>query len=92
MVKHLALGGNSFAQLRQLKIRIDNNEIQLGGNSNLKIYGTLSCKSGKRMKSKNRVFFENEAAAIAAGYRPCGHCMRAKYKLWKISNPSKAIT
>lgn len=88
MVKHLALGDNSFAQLRQLKIRIDNNEIQLGGNSNLKIYGTLSCKSGKRLKVKNRVFFKNEEEAIRAGYRPCGHCMRTKYKLWKNEQSS----
>ncbi len=83
MVKHLNLGNHSFAQLRQLKIRIDSGEIQLGGNSNLKIYGTLSCKSGRRLKTKNRVFFKNEEAAILLGYRPCGHCMRAKYKLWK---------
>jgi len=57
--------------------------ITLGGNSKLKIYGKLSCKSGKRMKNENRVFFANEAEATNAGYRPCGHCMREKYKLWK---------
>lgn len=85
MVRHLELGGNCFNRLRQLKIQIDKAEIQLGGNANLKIYGTLSCKSGKRMKVKNRVFFKNEKEAIAEGYRPCGHCMRAKYKIWKAN-------
>lgn len=85
MIQHLALGDNSFGRLRALKIRIIKQKIQLGGNANLKIYGTLKCKSGKRMKAKNRVFFENEKEAIESGYRPCGHCMRAKYKLWKVS-------
>ena len=28
-------------------------------------------------------FFKDEATAIAAGYRPCGCCMREKYKRWK---------
>lgn len=60
-------------------------KIQLGGNSSLKIYGTLSCSSGKRMKTVNRVFFADEAEAMENGYRPCGHCMRAKYKAWKAS-------
>ncbi|HEY1202931.1 MAG TPA: Ada metal-binding domain-containing protein [Niastella sp.] len=55
----------------------------MGGYSHGKIYGTLSCASGKRMKAENRVFFQNEAEAIAAGYRPCGHCMRKKYLEWK---------
>lgn len=57
--------------------------ITFGGNKNLKIYGLLSCTSGKRMKKQNRVFFENEAEAIRMGYRPCGHCLREKYKEWK---------
>ncbi|WP_411029881.1 Ada metal-binding domain-containing protein [Spongiimicrobium sp. 3-5] len=57
--------------------------IVLGGNKNLKIYGTLHCRSGKRMKKTNRVFFTSEAEAISAGYRPCGHCMRGDYKIWK---------
>jgi len=85
MIRHLALGDNSFGRLRALKIRLIKQKIQLGGNANLKIYGTLECKSGKRMKAKNRVFFEHEEEAIKAGYRPCGHCMRAKYKLWKVN-------
>ena len=31
----------------------------------------------------NRVFFEDEDNAIKAGYRPCGICMKNKYKVWK---------
>lgn len=83
MVTHLVLGTTSFSRLRQLKILINKEEIQLGGNANLKIYGTLNCKSGKRLKVKNRVFFATEKEAIEAGYRPCGHCMRTKYQIWK---------
>ena len=86
MVTHPALGTTKFARLRRLKTLINQKTIQLGGNVNLKIYGTLNCKSGKRLKTKNRVFFENEAEAIEKGYRPCGHCMRTKYKLWKADN------
>jgi methylphosphotriester-DNA--protein-cysteine methyltransferase len=31
----------------------------------------------------HRVFFEDEAAAVAAGYRPCGVCMPEEYAAWK---------
>ena len=59
----------------------------LGGSSEMRIYGTLDCTSAVRALSKGyakqRVFFVDEAAAIAAGYRPCGICMRDRYKLWK---------
>jgi methylphosphotriester-DNA--protein-cysteine methyltransferase len=36
-----------------------------------------------RMKRINRVFFMDQAEAVAAGYRPCGHCMRASYLNWR---------
>jgi methylphosphotriester-DNA--protein-cysteine methyltransferase len=62
---------------------IKNVTITLGGNKQLKIYGTLHCTSGKRMKTENRVFFTAENEAITEGYRPCGHCMREAYKVWK---------
>lgn len=58
-------------------------EITLAGNRQLKIYGTLQCRSGKRMKIENRVFFVSEKEAITHGYRPCGHCMKGKYQKWK---------
>ena len=66
-----------------LRRKIKNYEINFGGNKKLKIYGTLQCKSGKRMKKENRVFFISEKEAMKMGYRPCGHCMKSKYKQWK---------
>lgn len=32
---------------------------------------------------QNRVFFADEATAIATGYRPCGRCLRADYLAWR---------
>ncbi|MEO5783283.1 MAG: Ada metal-binding domain-containing protein [Ginsengibacter sp.] len=61
------------------------NEICYGGNKRLKIYGTLQCKSGKRMKKENRVFFVSEKEAIKNGFRPCGHCMKTAYQKWIYS-------
>lgn len=60
----------------------------LGGNKKLKLYGRLNCPSAIRWIDKgkyisNRVFFENEEVAIAAGYRPCAICMPNEYKEWK---------
>lgn len=66
----------------ELYQKIKQKEIIYGGNSKLKIYGTLQCKSGKRMKKENRVFF-NSVEQAKKGYRPCGHCLRADYKIWK---------
>lgn len=66
-----------------LRSKIRNNEIIFAGNSKLKIYGLLSCSSGKRMLKKNRVFFELETVALENGYRPSGHCLKHKYKNWK---------
>jgi methylphosphotriester-DNA--protein-cysteine methyltransferase len=83
MVEQTELGNSKFAQLRQLNNHIKSNNISLGGNKKLKIYGTLSCTSGKRLKPENRVFFKDEADAIHSGYRPCGHCLREKYLNWK---------
>jgi methylphosphotriester-DNA--protein-cysteine methyltransferase len=66
-----------------LLTHIRQQQIVLGGNIKLKIYGTLSCKSGKQMKKQNRVFFVSEEEALSDGYRPCGHCMKTNYKKWK---------
>ncbi|RUT70990.1 metal-binding protein [Flavobacterium cupreum] len=67
----------------ELRIKIKNAEICLGGNQKLKIYGTLKCASGKRMKRENRVFFCSEEEAKNNGFRPCGHCMKIEYQKWK---------
>lgn len=66
-----------------LQSKIKQQKIGLGGNIKLKIYGTLSCTSGKRMKRENRVFFMTEKEAIENDFRPCGHCMKTEYKKWK---------
>jgi methylphosphotriester-DNA--protein-cysteine methyltransferase len=66
----------------------------LGGNSKLRIYGRLDCWSARKALGKGyekiRVFFADEATAIAAGYRPCGNCMRAEYRAWKAAQPTTA--
>jgi methylphosphotriester-DNA--protein-cysteine methyltransferase len=67
----------------ELRKKIRRKELALGGNKTLKIYGTLHCFSGKRIKRQNRVFFASEEEAGALGYRPCGHCMKQKYRHWK---------
>lgn len=69
--------------------KIRRKEIYLGGNLKLKIYGKLNCKSGKRIKRENRVFFASETEAINLGFRPCGHCMKTKYQKWKSINAMK---
>jgi methylphosphotriester-DNA--protein-cysteine methyltransferase len=60
---------------------------QLGGNRASKIYGRLDCPSANRALARGyamrRVFFADEATAIAAGYRPCAVCMRDAYRSWK---------
>lgn len=66
-----------------LRAKIKAKEILFGGNQKLKIYGKLHCKSGKRMKRMNRVFFSTENQALENNFRPCGHCMRKEYKKWK---------
>ncbi|RYG49355.1 MAG: metal-binding protein [Chitinophagaceae bacterium] len=69
-----------------LRSKIRNKEILVGGNKNLKIYGTLRCMSGQRMKRENRIFFRSETEADNNGYRPCGNCMKAAYKKWRIGS------
>ncbi|MGS2763288.1 Ada metal-binding domain-containing protein [Sinomicrobium sp. M5D2P9] len=63
---------------------IRDGSITAGGNKKLKIYGKLHCRSGKKMLRKNRVFFTSAQEATKYGYRPCGHCMRDAYRLWKF--------
>ena len=60
----------------------------IGGHRRSKIYGRLDCPAALRAIAKggyvqHRVFFADEATAIAAGYRPCGVCMSAEYAAWK---------
>ena len=68
----------------------------LGGNRRLKIYGRLDCPSARRALLRGyvrrRVFFADESTAIAAGYRPCGVCMREAYRRWKSTRSDDAHT
>jgi hypothetical protein len=62
----------------------------LGGHRKSRIYGTLDCKGAARWIArghyvKQRVFFADEATAIAAEFRPCANCLPEKYKEWKGS-------
>ncbi|HTE27132.1 Ada metal-binding domain-containing protein [Flavitalea sp.] len=82
MITHAALG-TGFLASRSLFNLIRAGEICFAGNSSLKIYGTIGCKTGKRMKVANRVFFKSIKEATAAGYRPCGNCMKRQYLIWK---------
>lgn len=77
MIRHIEIEDKKLHQ------KLKKKELVYGGNRDLKIYGTLHCVSGKRMKKENRVFFKTVAQAETQGYRPCGHCLRADYKIWK---------
>jgi hypothetical protein len=63
----------------------------LGGYRKERRYGRLDCKVARRalqngaLYAQQRVFFADEATAIAAGYHPCASCMPAEYKAWKAS-------
>jgi hypothetical protein len=61
---------------------------EYGGHRAGRLYGRLDCPSALRAIGRggyvnNRVFFRDEATAIAAGYRPCATCLPAKYQVWK---------
>jgi hypothetical protein len=62
---------------------------KLGGYSNCKDkkYGRMDCGAAlealPKGYAKYRVFFADEVAAIAAGFRPCARCMRERYVTWK---------
>jgi hypothetical protein len=61
----------------------------LGGYRPRRIYGRLDCPSALRhlangTYARRRVFFRDEATAVAAGYRPCGVCLKEQHARWKI--------
>ena len=62
----------------------------LGGHRKQYVYGRLDCPTALRVLARadapyrlHRVFFADMATAIAAGFRPCGVCMRDAYAVWK---------
>ncbi|GAA4409320.1 hypothetical protein GCM10023168_27950 [Fodinibacter luteus] len=68
----------------------------LGGYRRSKIYGRLDCPSALRAIAlggyvEHRVFFADEEVAIAAGYRPCGTCLRPKYRQWRADTESREV-
>jgi methylphosphotriester-DNA--protein-cysteine methyltransferase len=61
---------------------------QWGGHRGTRIYGRLDCPSALRAIAsggyvRHRVFFADEATAVAAGYRPCAACRKDRYDAWK---------
>jgi hypothetical protein len=59
-----------------------------GGHRRGTIYGRLDCRAARRAIAagdyvKHRVFFADEATAVAAGYRPCAVCLPDAYRTWK---------
>ena len=64
----------------------------LGGHRRSKLYGRLDCSSALQALARggyarDRVFFLDEHAAQAAGYRPCAVCLPNQYAAWKRSPP-----
>jgi methylated-DNA-[protein]-cysteine S-methyltransferase len=64
----------------------------LGGHRRNRIYGRLDCAGARRWIAEghyvaHRVFFTDEEAAVAAGYRPCANCMPEEYGRWKRARP-----
>lgn len=83
MIHHYYAGESALEASRRLFRLIHEGAVTLGGNLPGKIYGRLDCRAGRRMKRENRVFFADEGAAIAAGFRPCARCMPEAYRIWK---------
>ena len=62
----------------------------LGGYRRRRIFGRLDCPSALRAIAaghyvRHRVFFADEPAALAAGYRPCGVCLPDAYAVWRAA-------
>lgn len=61
---------------------------QLAASRRTRIYGRLDCPTAlKALRrggySSHRVFFADQKTALAAGYRPCGTCLKADYDAWR---------
>jgi hypothetical protein len=69
----------------------------LGGHRRGRRYGRLDCPSALRAIARGhyveqRVFFPDDATAIAAGYRPCAVCLPAEYTRWKAQRESSTTS
>jgi hypothetical protein len=68
----------------------------LGGHRRAKLYGRLDCRSALQALARggyarDRVFFLDEHAAQAAGYRPCAVCLPDRYAAWKTGPPISGL-
>jgi methylated-DNA-[protein]-cysteine S-methyltransferase len=68
----------------------------LGGHRADRIYGRLDCPGAARAIARggyvaNRVFFADEAAAVAAGFRPCATCLPEAHRAWRGRGPARLI-
>jgi methylphosphotriester-DNA--protein-cysteine methyltransferase len=62
-----------------------------GGHRRSRVYGRLDCSAALRAIARGgyvtqRVFFADEATAVAAGYRPCAVCLPIEYRRWKAAS------
>lgn len=65
----------------------------LGGHRKGRLYGLLNCRAAAQAIARggyvqHRVFFADEATAVAAGYRPCAVCLPRQYAAWKKESAS----
>ncbi|MEV6124064.1 Ada metal-binding domain-containing protein [Streptomyces sp. NPDC052077] len=61
-----------------------------GGHRGSKIYGRLDCPAALHAIARggyvrHRVFFADEATAVAAGFRPCRACCEDRYRRWRTA-------
>lgn len=66
----------------------------LGGHRRTRVYGRLDCPAAVRPLARggyarHRVFFADEATAVAAGYRPCAVCLPDRYAAWKAATRAR---
>ncbi|WP_055572788.1 Ada metal-binding domain-containing protein [Streptomyces prasinopilosus] len=66
---------------------------RFGGYRRGRIYGRLDCPSALRHIARgnyvrHRVFFADEATAVAAGYRPCSVCLPHRHRAWREGEAS----
>lgn len=66
---------------------------RFGGYRRGRIYGRLDCPSALRHIARghyvrHRVFFADEATAVAAGYRPCAVCLPDRHRAWRTGEPA----
>lgn len=77
MIYHLQMSDS------ELRNKIRRGVICFAGHQKFKTYGTLRCKSGKRMLQNNRVFLTSIERAVDHVFRPRGPRLPLACKKWK---------